>query len=209
MPFLGDCAVRHMGAVVAEMEASLYPALAARRTAMPVVPEAARASTLNINSVHGGQAEPPADFTGWPSPCVPDRCRMVIDRRFLVEEDLDAVKAEFRATVERAQARRRFRYEIRDMHEVLPVMCERDAPVAAALARAIGRVLGRAPDFVVSPGTYDQKHIDRIGRLSNCVAYGPGILDLAHQPDEYVAVDDMLDAATVMAFALADLLGVE
>ena len=30
------------------------------------------------------------------------------------------------------------------------------------------------------------------------MAYGPGILDLAHQPDEYVGVEDMLDAATVM-----------
>ena len=87
------------------------------------------------------------------------------------------------------------------------LMCERDAPVAVSLARAVRTVLGRAPEFVVSPGTYDQKHIDRIGRLSNCVAYGPGILDLAHQPDEYVGVDDMTDAATVMALAMADLLG--
>ncbi len=93
------------------------------------------------------------------------------------------------------------------MHEVLPVMTEPDAPVAAALARAVRAVLGREADFVVSPGTYDQKHIDRIGRLRNCVAYGPGILDLAHQPDEYVGVEDMLDAATVMGTALADLLG--
>jgi succinyl-diaminopimelate desuccinylase len=208
MPFLGDCAIRHMGAVVAEMEASLYPALAARRTAMPVVPEAARASTLNINSVHGGQAERAADFTGWPSPVVPDSCRMIIDRRFLAEERLEEVKAELGAVMERAQARRGpFRYEIRDMHEVLPSMTDRDAPVAAALTRAIGRVFGRAPEFVVSPGTYDQKHIDRNGRLRNCVAYGPGILDLAHQPDEYVGVEDMLDAATVMALTLADLLG--
>ncbi len=176
---------------------------------MPVVPEAARASTLNINSLHGGQAEPEPGFTGWPSPVVPDRCRMVIDRRFLAEEEIAAVKAEFRATVEAAQRRRRFRYALRDMHEVLPVMTDRDAPVASALARAIGTVLGRPPEFVVSPGTYDQKHIDRIGRLRNCVAYGPGILDLAHQPDEYVAVDDMLDAATVMGLALADLLGTE
>ncbi|TMV35719.1 M20/M25/M40 family metallo-hydrolase, partial [Thioclava sp. BHET1] len=59
---------------------------------------------------------------------------------------------------------------------------------------------------VVSPGTYDQKHIDRIGRLKNCIAYGPGILDLAHQPDEWVAVDDMMDAARVMALVLEDLL---
>ena len=207
MPFLGDCAVRHMGAVLAEIEASLMPALAARRTAMPVVPEAARASTLNINSIHGGQAEPAAGFDGWPSPCVPDRCRMVIDRRFLHEEDIAQVKRELRDAVERARARRGFRYAIREMHEVLPVMVEREAPVAAALEAGVRRVLGRAPEYVASPGTYDQKHIDRIGRLRNCVAYGPGILDLAHQPDEYVGVEDMLDAATVMGLALADLLG--
>jgi succinyl-diaminopimelate desuccinylase len=207
MPFLGDCAVRNMGAVIAEMVARLWPALAGRRTAMPVVPEAARASTLNVNSIHGGQAERAADFTGWPAPVVPDSCRMIVDRRFLAEEDLGEVKAEFKATVERARGRREFRYQIRDMHEVLPSMTERDAPVAAAVARAVAGVLGREAEFVVSPGTYDQKHIDRIGRLRNCVAYGPGILDLAHQPDEYVAVDDMLDAATVMGLALADLLG--
>ena len=40
------------------------------------------------------------------------------------------------------------------------------------------------------------------------MAYGPGVLDLAHQPDEYVGVADMRDAATVMGLALADLLGV-
>ena len=68
---------------------------------------------------------------------------MVIDRRFLAEEDIAEVKAEFRDTVERARARRGFRYAIRDMHEVLPVMTDRDAPVAAAVARAVARVLGR------------------------------------------------------------------
>ncbi len=207
MPFLGDCAVRHMGAVIAEIEATLVPALAARRTAMPVVPEAARASTININSIHGGQAELPPDFSGWPAPVVPDSCRMIIDRRFLAEEDIGSVKAELRAAVERARGRRQFHYAIRDMHEVLPTMTDPDAPVAAALARAVRAALGREASFVVSPGTYDQKHVDRIGRLKNCVAYGPGILDLAHQPDEYVGVNDMLDAALVMGLALVELLG--
>jgi succinyl-diaminopimelate desuccinylase len=207
MPFLGDSAIRHMGAVLAEMEASLYPALAARRTAMPVVPEAARASTLNVNSIHGGQAEPEPGYDGWPSPVVADRCRMIVDRRFLAEERLEEVKAEFREVVERARAGRGFDYRIRDLFDVLPSLTAQDAPVVEALGRAVREVLGRAPDHVVSPGTYDQKHIARIGRVHNCVAYGPGILDLAHQPDEYVAVDDMLDAAAVMALALADLLG--
>ncbi len=207
MPFLGDCAVRHMGALLAEMEASLFPTFGARRTEMPVVPAAARSSTLNINSIHGGQAELPADFTGFPAPVVPDSCRMVIDRRFLIEESLEAVKAEMQAVVDRVAAGRQgFRAEIRDMHEVLPTMTAEDAPVVRAVNRAIAGILGREAEFVVSPGTYDQKHIDRIGRMKNCIAYGPGILDLAHQPDEWVGIGDMVDSARVMALALADLL---
>ena len=73
-------------------------------------------------------------------------------------------------------------------------------------AGAVARVLGTHPEFVCSPGTYDQKHIDRIGRLKNCIAYGPGMLDLAHQPDEWIGVRDMLDSAQVIALVLADLL---
>lgn len=207
MPFLGDCAVRHMGAVLAEIEAQLLPALAAKRTAMPVVPEGARASTLNINSIHGGAAEPEAGYTGLPTPCVPDRCRIVIDRRFLIEEDLAEVKAEMRGLLERLRAARPgFSYEIKDLFEVVPSMTEADAPVVRAVYGAVQAVLGKAPEFVVSPGTYDQKHIDRIGRMKNCIAYGPGILDLAHQPDEWVGVEDLTDSAKVMALALARLL---
>ncbi len=209
MPFLGDCAVRHMGAVLAEIESVLLPVLAARRTAMPVVPEGARASTLNINSIHGGAAEPEEGYTGLPAPCVPDRCRIVIDRRFLIEEDLAEVKAEMRALLDRLHTvRPGFSFEIRDLFEVQPSMTAEDAPVVRAVSDAVARVLGRGAEFVVSPGTYDQKHIDRIGRMKNCIAYGPGILDLAHQPDEWVGENDLADSAAVMALALARLLAV-
>ncbi|MCF3972534.1 acetylornithine deacetylase/succinyl-diaminopimelate desuccinylase family protein [Paracoccus salsus] len=207
MPFLGDCAVRHMGAVLAEMEASLWPLLAGKRTEMPVIPEGARSSTLNINAIHGGAAEHDADYTGLPAPCVPDRCRIVIDRRFLMEEDLAEVKAEVTALLDRVKAQRpSFRYELRDLFEVVPSMTDRDAPVVRTTAQAIQRVLGHEAAYVVSPGTYDQKHIDRIGKLKNCIAYGPGILDLAHQPDEWIGVQDMVDSAKVMALVLEDLL---
>ena len=85
-------------------------------------------------------------------------------------------------------------------------MADQDAPVVRSTATAIERVLARQADFVASPGTYDQKHIDRIGRLRNCIAYGPGLLHLAHQPDEWVGVQDMIDSAKVMALVLDDLL---
>jgi succinyl-diaminopimelate desuccinylase len=207
MPFLGDCAVRHMGAVLAEMEETLFPLLAGKRTGMPVVPEGARQSTLNINAIHGGEPEQEEDYTGLPAPCVPDRCRITIDRRFLIEEDIDEVKAEIAALMERVRERRpKLKYEIRDLFEVKPTMTDREAPVVRTVEGAIARVLDRHAEFVVSPGTYDQKHIDRIGRLKNCIAYGPGILDLAHQPDEWVGIDDMTDAAKVMALTLGELL---
>ncbi|KEO56957.1 acetylornithine deacetylase/succinyl-diaminopimelate desuccinylase family protein [Thioclava indica] len=207
MPFLGDSAIRHMGAVLEEMEQTLFPLLANKRTEMPVIPDGARASTLNINSIHGGEPEQDADYTGLPAPCVPDRCRIIIDRRFLIEEEIGQVKAEIANLMERVKTRRpEFSYEIRDLFEVRPSMTDRDAPVVRSTASAIEAVLGREAAYVVSPGTYDQKHIDRIGRLKNCIAYGPGLLELAHQPDEWVGITDMADSAKVMALVLVELL---
>jgi succinyl-diaminopimelate desuccinylase len=203
MPFLGDCAVRHMHAVVARFERDLYPKLAARRTDMPVVPSGARHSTLNINSIHGGLPEMP----GYPAAVVPDSCRMVIDRRLLIEESIDGVKEEMRELLEQlVKERAGFRYDIRDIFEVRPTMADRNGPVARSTAAAIRRVIGRDPEFICSPGTYDQKHIDRVGKLRDCIAYGPGILDLAHQPDEYVVIEDMVNSAKVMALAARSLL---
>ena len=75
-----------------------------------------------------------------------------------------------------------------------------------AVADGIRSVFGKEPDYVISPGTYDQKHIARLGHLHDCIAYGPGILDLAHRPDEWVGIDDMVQSATVMAFSLRRLL---
>ena len=204
MPFLGDCAIRHMHAVIDKFETQLLPALANKRTEMPVVPDGAKQSTLNINSIHGGLHE---GFEGLPSPLVPDSCRMVIDRRFLIEESIDEVKSEVRDILDELVSRRpSFRYNLKELFEVIPAMTAKDAPVVCEVATAIRQVLGREPEFVVSPGTYDQKHFSRVGRIHNCIAYGPGILDLAHQVDEYIDIDDMIDAARVMALACYSLL---
>jgi succinyl-diaminopimelate desuccinylase len=207
MPFLGDCAVRHMGAVLQKMESSLYPALAKKFTDMPVVPEGAKQSTMNINSFHGGQQELGPDFDGLPSPCVPDRARMIIDRRYLIEESYEEVKGEIAELLEQVSKERGgFKYTIREIQTVAPSMTDENAPVVKSISKGIESVLGKKPELIVSPGSYDQKHIDRIGKLQNCVAYGPGILELAHQPDEYVLVDDMIDSAKVMMQVLVEVL---
>lgn len=207
MPFLGDCAVRHMGAVLNKFETDLFPAMAARHTDMPVVPEGARSSTMNINSIHGGLAEPAPGDTSLPAHCVPDSCRIVIDRRYLIEEPLDDVRGEVTALLENLKTTRpNFDYEMRELNVVIPSMTDQDAPVVQTIAAAIRDVLGQDPTYVASPGSYDQKHIDRIGKLKNCIAYGPGVLELAHKPDEWIGIDDMIDSAKVMGKALESLL---
>ena len=207
MPFLGDCAVRHMGAVLDAFEETLFPAMAARWTEMPVVPDGARQSTMNINSIHGGQPEQPADYTGLPAHCVPDSCRIVIDRRFLIEENVDGVRAEITDLLDGLKSSRPdFDYELREINRVIPSMTDRDAPIVTTVDAAIRSVMGTEPAYVASPGSYDQKHIDRIGKLKNCIAYGPGVLELAHKPDEWIGVDDMVDSAKVMARTLQSLL---
>lgn len=204
MPFQGDCAVRHMGAVLDRFERELYPHLATKRTNMPVVPEGAKQSTLNINSFHGGMDE---GFDGLPSAMVPDNCRMVIDRRYLIEESYDEVKGEVVGILDALKRERpKFDYALKDLWTVGPTMTDQDMPVVRAVATEIERVLGKPADYVISPGTYDQKHVARIGHLHDCIAYGPGILDLAHQPDEFVGIDDMLASAKVMAAAALTLL---
>ena len=206
MPFLGDSAIRHMSAFLELIESRLFPALDKKQTRMPVVPEGARRSTLNLQAVHGGEAE---SYEGLPSPCVADSCRLIMDRRFLIEEDITEVKAEVTDLLEEiAESRPNFRYQIKDIMEFLPTMTDADAPVVQAVSSAIQSILGKTPEHVISPGTYDQKHIARIGHLHDCIAYGPGILDLAHQPDEYIVIDDMVTAAKVMAASTLELLGV-
>ncbi|MBM3362551.1 MAG: acetylornithine deacetylase/succinyl-diaminopimelate desuccinylase family protein [Betaproteobacteria bacterium] len=216
MPFLGDSAVSHMVAFLHLLDTELKPRLLARRTAIPVEPPGARQSTLNINGIHGGHpeqryalnalGEPIGDL---PTPVVAHSCRTVLDRRFIAEESLESVKQEIIDMLdELARTRPGFAYTVRDIMSFVPSATPQDAPVVLATARAIARVLGREARFIASPGTYDQKHIQRTGQLRDCIAYGPGILDLAHQPDEFVGIDELVQSAQVMALAVLDLQGV-
>jgi succinyl-diaminopimelate desuccinylase len=205
MPFLGVSAISHMGAVLDAVRTELEPALLTRTTALPVVPDAARHATINVNTVEGGQAG-----HGVQSPCVADRCYAIFDRRFLPEEGLDAAKAEVEALLARTAARvPGLRYTLEDRMVVHPVCTPSEAPVVRALRARILDVLGREATLVASPGTYDHKHVTRIGGIEQCVAYGPGILDLAHQPDEYCGIDDLAMSIKVLALAIIDLLGVD
>jgi len=203
MPFLGISAIDGMGRLLESVRDILMPALAARRTAVPVVPPGARNATINTNGIVGGQ---PVD--GIQTPCVADLCRAVFDRRFLIEEGFDAARQEIADLVARVAGEAGgVRFDVRDLMVVHPTRTPDDSPVIASLDRSIRSVLGRPPELIASPGTYDHKHVARIAGVPHCVAYGPGELEQAHQPDEYCRIDDLVNATKVLALATLDLMG--
>jgi succinyl-diaminopimelate desuccinylase len=203
MPYLGVSAIDHLSAILEAFRVELKPRLAARVTRMPVVPPGSGRATLNVNAVVGGQAGEAVQ-----TPCVADRAMAIFDRRFLIEEGFDAVRRETVELLEQVAARNPgLRYELRDRMLVHPVEAPAGSPLIESLRRSIGEVLGRGAQIVASPGTYDQKHVARIAGVADCVAYGPGVLELAHQPDEWCGIEDLMNASRVLALTALDLAG--
>ena len=201
MPHLGRSAIEDMGAVLEAFRVRLAPQLAARHTALPVVPEAARRPSLNVNAIEGGQPGGAVQ-----SPCVADRCTATFDRRFIPEESFAEVRQEIADLVARVAAEDPGRnLSVEDRMVVHPVRTPPGSPVVAALSGAIRAVRGRDPALVASPGTYDHKHFARIGGIEHCVAYGPGPLEEAHQPDESCSVDDLVACTQALALAVLEL----
>jgi succinyl-diaminopimelate desuccinylase len=203
MPFLGVSAIDGMGRLLQSVRDVLMPALASRRTAVPVVPPGARQATINVNGIDGGQ---PID--GIQTPCVADLCRAVFVRRFLLEEGFDKAMQEIAELVTQVAGQAHgVRFDVRDLMVVHPTKTPDDSPVIASLDRSIRSVLGRPAELIASPGTYDHKHVARIAGVPHCVAYGPGELEQAHQPDEYCRIEDLVNATKVIALATLDLMG--
>jgi succinyl-diaminopimelate desuccinylase len=205
MPHLGISAVDHLADFLYDVNHQLKPSLAQRKTAVPVEPPGSRYASINVNAVFGGQPE-----EGMQTPCVIDRSGAIFDRRFLAEENFDEVRAEVKALLEQLQGKNPdFKYNMEDLMIVQPVQTDPKCELVTAISESTEQIFGRLPELAASPGTYDQKHVVRVGNVQQCIAYGPGILDKAHLPDEYVLVEDVITSAKVMALTALRLLGTE
>ena len=82
-----------------------------------------------------------------------------------------------------------------------------DAPICDTIRAAHRAVTGRDP--AVEAATYgaDMRHFIGFGRMP-CVMYGAGDIRLAHGPDEYLEVEELLTASRVVALGLAEWCGV-
>ena len=97
--------------------------------------------------------------------------------------------------------------ELHEYYSAEPVAVDPSSRLVKTYEREIESVLHKASHCMVSPGIDDQRFVVLNGGITDCILYGPGVLSLAHAPDEYVPVEDLVNAAKVMAFATMDLLG--
>lgn len=79
-----------------------------------------------------------------------------------------------------------------------PCAIEPSHPLAVAAQRAAADVLGRDVPFGIFPGGTDGSIWAAAG-MPTIPALGPGLLTLAHRPDEYVAVEEILQASRIYA----------
>lgn len=201
MPHLGISAMEPMTILLERVRSELAPRIAERLTAVPVVPDASRRASLNWNGIVGGQVD-----EGLQTPCVMDQCSIVFDRRFLEEEDFAAVRSEITELVTSVDALSpAWSMQIDDLMVVHPVSTDPESRLVRTLGAAVEEVTEQRCELVASPGTYDQKHVQRIGKVTECVAYGPGDLELAHQPDESCSLDALGTTTEVLALTLLDL----
>jgi acetylornithine deacetylase/succinyl-diaminopimelate desuccinylase-like protein len=121
---------------------------------------------------------------------------MVLDRRLLPGESLDAALDDLNSLLDRAKRDHGVEAEIAAMRtKAGSAETPIDDPLvrqAVAISRAHGVTFPQPGGLT---GGCDLVHFHDVGAVG--IVLGPGSLDVAHQPDEYVPNDDLARAALI------------
>jgi succinyl-diaminopimelate desuccinylase len=127
---------------------------------------------------------------------IPETCEMVLDRRLLPGETLDAAMDDLQALLDRAKREHDVDAEIAGIRaKAGSAETPLDDPLvreAVAISRAHGVTFPQPGGLT---GGCDLVHFHDVGAVG--VVLGPGSLDVAHQPDEYVPKADLARAALI------------
>ena len=189
----GVNAFERMHRVVARLQA-LKHEVEQRTTHAKMGAEQARNSILML----GGQSGGGSNFN-----VVPEKCWFTVDRRINPEEDLAAEKARLLAILESCK-RDGIPLEWEILQEGSSAACDEDAALGQALSRSIRAVTGDAPRFEMCPGQLEIRFYAAQGIPA--YAYGPGLLSVAHSPNEYVDLRKVIETAAIFALTAIETL---
>jgi acetylornithine deacetylase/succinyl-diaminopimelate desuccinylase family protein len=189
----GENAFERMYRVVERLERFKHE-VEQHRTQCKVGAEQRRNSILML----GGQSGGGANFN-----VVPEQCWFTVDRRINPEENLEEEKAKLFEVLEQCQ-QDGIPLEWDILQEGRSAACGDDEPAAKALSRSVYAVTGEAPRFEMCPGLLETRFYAAQGIPA--FAYGPGLLSVAHGPNEYVDLRKMIQSAAIYALTATDLL---
>lgn len=179
--------------VVARALLELEREVETRTTGFRIEPAAARRSILML----GGRTEGGTNFN-----VVPAACSFTVDRRLNPEEDFEVEKRRLFDAIDRA--RDTVQLDVDILQEGRASGTDEGVPLGRALARSILEVTGRPARFELCPGLLEIRFYAERGIPA--FAYGPGLLTVSHGPDEFVAIDRIVECAQIYALTAADLL---
>jgi succinyl-diaminopimelate desuccinylase len=174
-PWLGDNAFEKM-LVLAKRFIDEYRSILEGRVSSYSY-EDPRAAKPTINP--GGILLSPGAFN-----IVPGVSGFSVDRRLIVEESVEAVVEEVKRLVEKISAEIGVKAEVEVAQTSNPAYTPESSLIVSAVKRSALEVLGVDPKPVICTGGLDLRYYaeERI----EAVAYGPGVIGLAHQPNEYI-----------------------
>jgi succinyl-diaminopimelate desuccinylase len=133
---------------------------------------------------------------------VPAEFRFTVDRRPNADEDYDEAKEELLALL--ASARDRgvdLDWEV--LQDARSAVTPADSDFITTVATAATEITGAAPTVTCCPGVLETRVYDKLGIPS--VAFGPGLIDRMHVPDEDVPIPNLVAAAAIYADVAAAL----
>lgn len=184
-------AIRMAGLFIAWCERELLPRL--ERRTHPLLGSA----SMNYGFIHGGFQ--PSTVAG--------ECILQVDRRWLPEEDYDAVLSEyamllrslaeeepgFKASMKVMEASRMEEGYIHAWSMLDPAH-----PLVGAAAESAAAVLGAAPPKRAFTAWSDAGMLSTYGRIPSLI-FAPGELAVAHSAGEYMEIKDLVPAALIYA----------
>lgn len=188
----GENAFERMQQVVAQLQ-ELKQEVERRCTNLAVGPGQTRNSILML----GGQSGGGTNFN-----VVPESCWFTIDRRMNPEESLEEEKARLIGVLETCQ-RQGIPLDWEIVQEGQSAACQETQTVGQALAQAIQEVTGTVARLELCPGLLETRFYAARGIPS--YAYGPGLLSVAHGPNEYVDLRRVADCAAIYALTAMNL----
>ncbi|NOY61811.1 MAG: acetylornithine deacetylase [Gammaproteobacteria bacterium] len=176
-PSLGNNALEGMHEVLAELLLWRQELQAKHRNELFSVP----VPTLNLGHIHGGDN----------ANRICAHCELHFDLRPLPGMAIDALRSQIKQRLEQRLAGRGLALEIAPLIHGTPAL---HTPASANLVRVAERLTGHSSEAVAF-GT-EGPHLTELGMET--IILGPGDIDQAHQPDEYLALDRIQPSVTLL-----------